>query len=249
LRRRDSEPPRNIRCFGPVWRLVIIEGLLDSVGRFWIHKLFSALQPSSSSACERTVISRRGKRGFLASRLLPGYIFSTRRKLKLRLRIMFEPLSTTLGCNFSTSAALTPPSTSCGQLEASNDAATFVETGFGGIRQYLTATTCWRLLLLLLIATNLKHLPFVYHLRILNAVRFVLRSQRPAADIQPGQLFQPLITSMRSTLLDMDVYGHKVKRDSLNKGLYLTLRRATLPTLSTSTLHERIWSRRSSARA
>lgn len=80
----------------------------------------------------------------------------------------------------------------------------------GGTQTHLVSFSWSKLLLLLLIVTNLKHIPLVYHLRILNAVRFVLRSQRPVVDIQPHQLFQPLITSSRATLLDIDVYGHKV---------------------------------------
>jgi hypothetical protein len=81
---------------------------------------------------------------------------------------------------------------------------------------FLAAIDWWKLIIGLAVVSNLKHIPLVYHLRILNAVRFVLRSQRPAVDIQPQQLFQPLITSSRSSLLDIDVYGHKVSAFSSN---------------------------------
>ena len=67
----------------------------------------------------------------------------------------------------------------------------------------------WKLLTFALILLNLKVLPFVYHLRILNALRFVLRSQRPNKDVTPEQLFQPLITSSKACLMEIDVFGHK----------------------------------------
>ena len=113
---------------------------------------------------------------------------------------------------------------------------------------YLAALNWWNLLLYLLVASNLRHIPFVYHLRILNAVRFVLRSQRPAIDIQPHQLFQPLITSSRSSLLDMDIYGHKVSEELIVGKHIFTLSRAIQPISSTSILQEHISSLPSSAR-
>ena len=77
------------------------------------------------------------------------------------------------------------------------------------IREQLVISNFWKLLLVLHIAANFKHFPFIYHLRILNAVRFVCRSQRPKQDVKPEQLFQPLITEARSSLVEIDVYGHK----------------------------------------
>jgi hypothetical protein len=68
----------------------------------------------------------------------------------------------------------------------------------------------WKVLLVLHIAANFKHVPFIYHLRILNAIRFVLRSQRPTNDVKPEQLFQPIITSSKAPLMEIDVFGHKV---------------------------------------
>lgn len=63
--------------------------------------------------------------------------------------------------------------------------------------------------LVLLVLANFKNFPLVYHLRILNGIRFVLRSQRPKVKLSPEHLFLPLITSSRATLMETDVFGHK----------------------------------------
>lgn len=73
----------------------------------------------------------------------------------------------------------------------------------------LTFSAFCKVLLFVLLAVNLKNLPFIYHLRILNGIRFVLRSQRSAVKLTPGHLFLPMITSSKATLLEMDVFGHK----------------------------------------
>ncbi|ETI22740.1 hypothetical protein G647_06816 [Cladophialophora carrionii CBS 160.54] len=75
--------------------------------------------------------------------------------------------------------------------------------------QLLTWSHAWKLLLLAVVLVNLKAFPFIYHLRILNGVRFVLRSQRPNPDIQPEQLFQPLVMSSRACQMEVDALGHK----------------------------------------
>ena len=77
------------------------------------------------------------------------------------------------------------------------------------IWQQLTFSFVWKAVLLIFIAFNLKNFPLIYHLRILNGVRFVLKSQRPQQDLTPDQLFQPLITSSRAPLMEIDVFGHK----------------------------------------
>ncbi|EXJ59490.1 uncharacterized protein A1O5_12115 [Cladophialophora psammophila CBS 110553] len=77
------------------------------------------------------------------------------------------------------------------------------------LRGLVTWDNFWKLSALTLILVNLKVFPFIYHLRILNAVRFVLRSQRPKRDVTPEQLFQPLITSSKACLMEIDVLGHK----------------------------------------
>jgi hypothetical protein len=77
------------------------------------------------------------------------------------------------------------------------------------IWEYFTFSVLWKVLMVLHIAANFKHVPFIYHLRILNAIRFVLRSQRPADDVKPEQLFQPIITSSRVPLVEIDVFLHK----------------------------------------
>ncbi|KAK5218776.1 hypothetical protein LTR72_008716 [Exophiala xenobiotica] len=73
----------------------------------------------------------------------------------------------------------------------------------------LTWNTFWKLSTVILVLLNFKAFPFVYHLRILNGLRFVLRSQRPSQDVGPEQLFQPLITSSKAPLMEIDVFGHK----------------------------------------
>ncbi|KAL2430716.1 hypothetical protein ABEF95_013149 [Exophiala dermatitidis] len=75
--------------------------------------------------------------------------------------------------------------------------------------QHLTFTNLLNLTLLILILINIKVLPFIYHLRILNAVRFVLKSQRPVHDVTPAHLFQPIITSSKACLMEVDIFGHK----------------------------------------
>ncbi|KIW13260.1 hypothetical protein PV08_08447 [Exophiala spinifera] len=77
------------------------------------------------------------------------------------------------------------------------------------IRLVFTWNNIWKLSTFTLILLNLKALPFIYHLRILNALRFVLRSQRPNKEVGPEQLFQPLITSSKACLMEIDVFGHK----------------------------------------
>ncbi|KAJ9612547.1 hypothetical protein H2200_004144 [Cladophialophora chaetospira] len=73
----------------------------------------------------------------------------------------------------------------------------------------LTWTNFGRALIMVFLLLNLKAFPLVYHLRVLNAIRFVLRSQKPKQDVQPEQLFQPLITSSKACLMEIDVLGHK----------------------------------------
>jgi len=77
------------------------------------------------------------------------------------------------------------------------------------VHQHLTWSTLLNVVFIILLAANFKNLPLVYHLRILNAVRFVLKSQRPPKPLNPEQLFKPLITSSRATLMETDVLGHK----------------------------------------
>ena len=67
----------------------------------------------------------------------------------------------------------------------------------------------WKILVLGLLLANLKNIPGVYHLRLLNAFRFVLRTQRTTEGVTPDQLFQPLITSSKATLMETDLYLHK----------------------------------------
>lgn len=114
--------------------------------------------------------------------------------------------------------------------------------------QYLTISMAWKLLVLIFVLANMRHVPFVYHLRILNAIRFVCRSQRPKVDIKPEQIFQPLITSSRPCLMDIDVLGHKVS----NTAPCMTIPnsdRAIQPILWTWMWPEFIWSPQCLAKA
>lgn len=74
---------------------------------------------------------------------------------------------------------------------------------------WLTADTVWKASIIVFLLLNLKMFPFIYHLRILNGVRFLLQSQRPPNAVQPEHLFQPLITSSKACLMEIDVFGHK----------------------------------------
>ena len=56
---------------------------------------------------------------------------------------------------------------------------------WGIAREQLVISNLWKLLVVLHIAANFKHFPLIYHLRILNAFRFVCRSQRPKHDVKP----------------------------------------------------------------
>ncbi|KAK5081042.1 hypothetical protein LTR64_002145 [Lithohypha guttulata] len=84
-----------------------------------------------------------------------------------------------------------------------------VSTLATGLWQYLNLSLLWNTLLILLIAINFKNFPFIYHLRILNAIRFVLKSQRSPHKLTPDHLFQPMITSSKAPITEIDVFGHK----------------------------------------
>ena len=113
----------------------------------------------------------------------------------------------------STAAQLSWPSVSShltvGHLSLLSWEMGYLYSAWDSVREQLVISNLWKLLLVLHIAANFKHFPFIYHLRILNAVRFVCRSQRPEHDVKPEQLFQPLITEAMSSLVEIDVYGHK----------------------------------------
>jgi hypothetical protein len=70
-------------------------------------------------------------------------------------------------------------------------------------------STLWKLLLVALVFGNLKNIPGVYHLRLLNAFRFVIRTCRTEEPVTPEHLFQPIITSSKATLMETDLYLHK----------------------------------------
>ncbi|CBX96885.1 hypothetical protein LEMA_P100160.1 [Plenodomus lingam JN3] len=65
----------------------------------------------------------------------------------------------------------------------------------------------WRIAAILLALVNLKNLPFVWHLRVFRALLYQIYLQPTA--IPPHALFQPAITSTRTTLLETDYNLHK----------------------------------------
>ncbi|KAI1774591.1 hypothetical protein F4818DRAFT_442089 [Hypoxylon cercidicola] len=74
---------------------------------------------------------------------------------------------------------------------------------------HLTWSTLWFTLLCVFVALNIKHMPFIWHLRLVNAFRFILRSQRPAVPLTSDHIFQPIITSSSAQLMEIDFNMHK----------------------------------------
>ena len=90
----------------------------------------------------------------------------------------------------------------------------------------LVPSSIWKLLCILLIVVNFKNLPLIWHVsvpvstpatpclthdlqvRLLNAFRFVLRSERSRPPTSPAQLFQPLITESHGSLMELDYNIH-----------------------------------------
>ncbi|KAI1090210.1 hypothetical protein F5B19DRAFT_484697 [Rostrohypoxylon terebratum] len=77
------------------------------------------------------------------------------------------------------------------------------------IYPHLTWSTLWFTLLCVFVATNMKNLPLMWHMRLLNAFRFVLRTQRPTVPLTPAHIFQPIITSSTAQLMEIDFNIHK----------------------------------------
>ncbi|TVY87908.1 Uncharacterized protein LAWI1_G005961, partial [Lachnellula willkommii] len=69
--------------------------------------------------------------------------------------------------------------------------------------------TIWRLLVVLLVLGNLKNIPLMWHLRIVNAFRFACRSQRPKVPVTWEHIFQPLITTNHAPIMEIDFNLHK----------------------------------------
>ncbi|KAI1077636.1 hypothetical protein F5B20DRAFT_583047 [Whalleya microplaca] len=74
---------------------------------------------------------------------------------------------------------------------------------------HLTWSTLWFSLLCIFVTLNIKTMPFMWHMRILNAFRFILRTQRPAVPLGPMHIFQPLVTSSTAPLMEIDFNLHK----------------------------------------
>lgn len=84
----------------------------------------------------------------------------------------------------------------------------------------------WKLICIILIIINIKNVPLVWHvssmssctrsnwltnvcqIRLLNAFRHVLRSERSRVPMTPAQLFQPLITESHGSIMELDYNIH-----------------------------------------
>ncbi|PVH75903.1 hypothetical protein DL98DRAFT_643275 [Cadophora sp. DSE1049] len=97
-------------------------------------------------------------------------------------------------------------STVCGDLGKSNLA---VDSTWSILSQLWPFVTIWRALLVLLLLGNLKNIPLIWHMRIVNAFRFCLRTQRPKVPVTSAQLFQPLITTSHAPIMEIDFNLHK----------------------------------------
>ncbi|KAF2792127.1 hypothetical protein K505DRAFT_279392 [Melanomma pulvis-pyrius CBS 109.77] len=65
----------------------------------------------------------------------------------------------------------------------------------------------WRILAIFFALANLKNMPFVWHFRFLRSFLYQLYLQ--PTPIPPHALFQPMVTSTRTPLLEMDYNIHK----------------------------------------
>lgn len=65
----------------------------------------------------------------------------------------------------------------------------------------------WRIAAIVLALANLKNLPFVWHIRFFRALFYHIYLQ--PTPIPPHALFQPIITSTRTPILEMDYNLHK----------------------------------------
>ncbi|KAL2072956.1 hypothetical protein VTL71DRAFT_10280 [Oculimacula yallundae] len=77
------------------------------------------------------------------------------------------------------------------------------------LSQIWSFITIWKVLVVILLLGNLKNIPLIWHLRIVNAFRFCLRTQRPKVPVTPEQLFQPLITTSHAPIMEIDFNLHK----------------------------------------
>ncbi|RKF80083.1 hypothetical protein GcM3_049029 [Golovinomyces cichoracearum] len=67
----------------------------------------------------------------------------------------------------------------------------------------------WKILFFLLIITNLKCVPFIWHFRILNGISRTIKTQRTKTPINYTQIFQPIITTSHAPLMEIDFMMHK----------------------------------------
>ncbi|KAG4434891.1 hypothetical protein IFR05_009621 [Cadophora sp. M221] len=97
-------------------------------------------------------------------------------------------------------------SSSCGGFGNSRQVG---NTAWSTLSQIWSFITIWRVLVLFLFLGSLKNIPLIWHLRIVNAFRFCLRTQRPKVPVSSAQLFQPLITTSHAPIMEIDFNLHK----------------------------------------
>lgn len=74
---------------------------------------------------------------------------------------------------------------------------------------FLQKDFAWKLTVLALFVTDIKTFPLVWHIRLLNALRFVLPCQRAEPGPTPNCIFKPLVTSSHCSLSEIDFNWHK----------------------------------------
>ncbi|KAH0536460.1 hypothetical protein FGG08_006673 [Glutinoglossum americanum] len=79
------------------------------------------------------------------------------------------------------------------------------------LRLFSTLGRSWRTVGILFVLANLKNLPLVWHLRFFNGLftHFYLHPSRLTPKTGPRAIFQPIITTSRSPLLECDYNVHK----------------------------------------
>lgn len=116
------------------------------------------------------------------------------------------------------------PEIDCSGLQASTPSQLSASVCPSLLSTLLSLITIWRVVVLLLVLGNIKNIPLIWHvstivcfvstslmfnqLRIVNAFRFCLRTQRPKVSPTSDQLFQPLITTSHAPIMEIDFNLH-----------------------------------------
>jgi hypothetical protein len=136
--------------------------------------------------------------------------------------------------DLNNSAVFEVPAVDCSRFQASTPSQIAGSISFNIIYQILSLITIWRVIILLLVLGNIKNIPLIWHvsiflstssseqlsnlfiqLRIVNAFRFCLRTQRPKVAPTADQLFQPLITTSHAPIMEIDFNLHSENSSNL----------------------------------